>query len=278
MPISWAAIRANTFVWIGIAGTAITLLGGLLSFGWIEAARLVADALYVWKQVTREAWSVAVGWLGIDLSGPILPLLNFVVFALLMATGVRLKSWLAGSEADRRQAVGQRRSRWWKIAVGALLIAAAVPATIFFFFDLAEPVGSAAVRAVRISDTVKIIYFCAALAIIVLLPGAVFGWVNGWSLHVLQVFVLAIFYSACVYGAPLLNATETMMSHDSFGISDDDVVALAWIMLSPAAVFAVFCLMLRIAPAGGLRDRLAMSTGTSLGLLAANSMIAWVWH
>ena len=89
LALSLKVLRFQILTWIGIVGGTITLFSSLRSiFDLADWARRVVTHWHDW---TSALWSHAFRWLGISISGRLVPLLSFSVFTLMLLIGTRLK-------------------------------------------------------------------------------------------------------------------------------------------------------------------------------------------
>lgn len=272
---------SNVLIGVGVAGTAMTLLAGFAQLDIVRLTQRVADLIHIWRAVSRDVWRVLVGWLGVDPRGPVLTLLNFMVFAFAMAIGVRIKAAVMAAVWGEQGAPSAFAStRLWRLAIAAIVLAVLVPVIAFGTMSLFERPSNPAKYVpwtprpawIGIAQTALML---GGIAVSMLLA---FGWVNGWTKAVLQTFALSVVYSICLYGAPVLEAAGTVEGQSDWGVTTGDMIALAWMLSPPAVCLVVFSLMLKIAPAPALRDRLLMSTALTVVMLVVNMLMAWLWR
>ena len=229
------SLRYRALVGIGVLGTIATLLSGL--DGLVALSERARWAIAYWRTLTLTMWSWIVGWIGIRLPHSLLALFNFALFGMLLAVGVRIR---AKYFTDNTIAISNTRVR---VSAGRIIISFLVMAIL----SLLSLVILAILQMYGVTLTIEAI---AAIWIAwsLLIMTACFLWTHRFSKHALQLFPLALIYSGCVFLAPFLKE-----------LNPKSYLDMILFLVSLAAINLIFSLMLLIAPAIALRNRLGVS-------------------
>ena len=229
------SLRYRALVGIGVLGTIATLLSGLE--GLVALSERARWAIAYWRTLTLTMWSWIVGWIGIRIPHSLLALLNFALFGMLLAVGVRIR---AKYFTDNTIAISNTRVR---VSAGRIIISFLLMAIL----SLLSLVILAIVQMYGVSLTIEAI---AAIWIAwsLLIMTASFLWTHRFSKHALQLFPLALIYSGCVFLAPFLKE-----------LNPKSYLDMVLVCVSLATINLIFSLMLLIAPAIALRNRLGVS-------------------
>ena len=223
----------SALVWVGVLGTALTLLSGLE--GLVALSNGVRSAVAWWRMLTHSIWSWLFGWIGITIPKTLFALFNFAIFGMALAGGVRFRAKHSAKSAAAYPSAD--------VSVGPWRVTASFLAMVFL--SLLSLVVLAVLQQRGQGLTIQtIVFIWIAWSLFVMM--LCFLWTHRFSKHALQLFPLALVYSSIVFLAPFLKSLNAKSYLD-----------MALVVSSLAAINLIFSIMLAIAPPVALRKRLS---------------------
>ncbi len=231
--------RYGAFVWVGILGTAITFLAGLE--GLLALNERVRTTIATWRSFTHSIWATLFGWIGIKIPPSLFALLNFTLFALVLALGVRIRAKHFANNLTPEQRSGTD-VKAWRMLVGFVAVIVLSLLSLVVVVFLAQ-------RGITIGVNVVLVIW-GVWSLIVMI--ACFLWTHRFDKRALQIFPLALIYSSAVFLVPFIKSATPSYLDSALFVS------------SLAAINLIFSVMMRIAPPVALRKRLSAAIGLAL--------------
>ncbi len=231
--------RYGALVWFGILGTTITFLAGLE--GMVALNERVRRAISAWREFMHAIWTTVFGWIGIEIPPSLFALLNFAVFAFVLAVGVRIRAQHFSSNLtpDQRRGIDVKA---WRIVAGFVALIA-LPLLSLLAVALLQR------RGLTVSLNWILLVWIAWSLVVMFIS---FLWTHRFDKLALQLFPLALIYSGAVFVVPFLKSIT------------NSYLDMALVVSSLAAINLIFSVMMRIAPPVALRKRLSAAIGLAL--------------
>lgn len=264
---------------LGVAGTALTLFAGL--DGVLTLARSMKALLAGWKAFAVTLWRNALALLGVDLSAPAAAMLSFVLFALVLAIGARLRNAVLASATVPS---ASRDPRLVRLALGAIAgvgVCALGSVGLYMTFSYGYMPAALGLKYLGFSEEAS----AEIMAAFILLVPSLFLVGTLWCCYTLltwpvahaqRLFGYVAVYAGCVCVQPILAAMVQVTGGIDFGLQYALETQLPLMVLTPLIVSMVFAVMMRIAPPLVLRTRLLTSLAGTAGLAALNELLRWL--
>ena len=181
-----ASTATIALVWVGVIGTALTLLSGLE--GIVVLSNGVKSAVAWWRMLTQPIWSWLFGWIGITIPKSLFILFNFATFGFALAAGVRFRAKYFAKRGAPSASAEVSVSAWRIIA--SFFAMAFLSLFILFVLAILQQRGQSLTL-----NTIAVIWIAGSLLVMTLC----FLWTHRFKRYALQLFPLALVYSSFVF-------------------------------------------------------------------------------
>jgi hypothetical protein len=247
---------------LGVLCTALTLFLGLSAL--LDIAVRLRPLMAAWRAATVATWSWLAGWIGLKLPESVALLLSFLVFALVLAVGARLRTGRASSV----------RLTWSRALLGTLA-GLVISASGFALWLLGFIEYEMAVQ-----KTSRDWSAALPIATYVLMTAALsyptFAVLTRGMAGARQLFPISLAYMGAAYMAPVLTlwlGLEYSAARGTSRFQDNIDWMVGMLLTAPVLVALLMAIMLSIAPAEVLRRRLIASLALTVVLAVANEVL-----